>query len=225
MKIRSITDVITNSSTEVFCYRIDDPVYQEIQKAIPWLDWDEFKTEDDIKKLVMDPDYWGMYWYDHVQCDHGPEEAKPFYDIMANYEFKEAIEGKKSPDEIWEFVKGFYLDGLLGKAISSIENDCISDTQYQEIEDFLGKKYEEKLHTHLSQFVPGDILEVDLRWPLSNGNQTVLIKKTTDKEYDVIKESWEEAGVFKDYNPEIIDGDDWVHLILPLTTRKHEDKK
>jgi hypothetical protein len=60
---------------------------------------------------------------------------------------------------------------------------------------------------------------------LSNGNQTVLIKKTTDKEYDVIKESWEEAGVFKDYNPEIIDGDDWVHLILPLTTRKHEDKK
>jgi hypothetical protein len=122
-------------------------------------------------------------------------------------------------------VKGFYLDGLLGKAISSIENDCISDTQYQEIEDFLGKKYEEKLHTHLSQFVPGDILEVDLRWPLSNGNQTVLIKKTTDKEYDVIKESWEEAGVFKDYNPEIIDGDDWVHLILPLTTRKHEYKK
>jgi len=225
MKIRSITDVITNSSTEVFCYKIDDPEYQEIQKSIPWLSWNEFKTEEDIKELIMDPDYWGLSWTDSVQNDHGPEEAVPLYDIMANYEFKEGIKDKKTPDEIWEFIKGFYIDGLIGKAVATFENDCISHTQYQEVEDFLNKKYKEKLEKHLSQFVPGDILEVDLRFPLRNGNKTVLIKKTTDKEYDMIKESWESAGVFEDYDPKIAEGSDWVHLIRPMTTRKHEDKK
>lgn len=225
MKIRSITDVITNSSTEVFCYRIDDPVYQEIQKAIPWLDWDEFKTEEDIKKLVMDPNYWGLSWTDSVQNDHGPEEAVPFYDIMANYEFKEGIKDKKTPDEIWEFIKGFYLEGLIGKAVATFENDCISHAQYQEIENFLNKKYKEKLDAHLSQFVPGDILEVDLRCPLRNGNKTVLIKKITDKEYDMIQESWESAGVFEDYDRGSIEKDGWTYLIRPLTTRKYEDKK
>ena len=127
MKLRSITDVITNSSTEVFCYKLDDPEYQEIKRDIPWLYWTEFKTEDDIKKLVMAPDYWGLSWTDSVQCDHGPEEALPLYDIMANYEFKEGLEGKKTPDEIWEFIKGFYIEGLIGKAVASFENDCMSD--------------------------------------------------------------------------------------------------
>ena len=144
---------------------------------------------------------------------------------MANYEFREGIKDKKTPDEIWEFIKGFYLDGLLGKAVTAFENDCISSRHHQQISDFLDKKYKEKLEKHLSQFVPGDILEVDLRHPLRNGNKTVLIKKTTDKDYDVIKESWESAGVFEDYNPEIIEGSDWTYLILPLTTRKYEDKK
>jgi len=226
MKLRSITDVITNSSTEVFCYKIDDPEYKEIQRDIPWLYWEEFKTEEDIKKIVMDPDYYGLSWDDgSIQNDHGPEKALPFYDIMSNDEFREGIKGKKTPDEIWEFVKGFYLEGLLGKAVAVFDNDCISDSQYQDIEDFLDRKYKEKLSAHLSQFVPGDVLEVDLRYPLSNGNKTVLIKKTTDKEYEAIKESWEEVGVFKDYDPEIIEGSDWPCLILPLTTRKYEDKK
>ena len=225
MKIRSITDVITNSSTEVFCYRLDDPEYQEIKKAIPWLYWDEFKEEEDVKKLVMDKDYWGVPWTNGVQNDHGPEEAVPLYDIMADYEFKESIKDKKTPDEIWEFIKGFYLGELIGKAVATFENDCISHSQYQEVEDFLDKKYKEKLEAHLSQFVPGDILEVDLICPLRNGNKTVLIKKTSDKEYDMIKESWEAAGVFEDYDPKIADGSDWAHLTRPMTTRKYEDKK
>lgn len=225
MKIRSITDVITNSSTEVFCYKIDDPEYQEIQKSIPWLSWSEFKTEEDIKELIMDPDYWGLPWTDSIQNDHGPEEAVPFYDIMANYEFKEGIKDKKTPDEIWEFIKGFYIDGLIGKAVATFENDCISHSQYQEIENFLNKKYKEKLEAHLSQFVPGDVLEVDLRCPLRNGNKTVLIKKITNKEYDMVQESWESAGVFEDYDRGSIEKDGWTYLIRPLTTRKYEDKK
>lgn len=224
MKLRSVTDVITNSSTEVFCYKIDDPEYQEIKTAIPWLYWDEFKTEDDIKEMVMDPSYWGIPW-GNPQNDHGPEQALPIYDIMADYGFKEGIEGKKTPDEIWEFIKEFYIDGILGKAVASFENDCISDSQYRDIENFSNRKYNEKLDAHLSQFVPGDILEVDLLFPLSNGNKTVLIKKITDKEYDAIEDAWEKAGVFKDYDRSIIEGSEWARLIRPLTTRKYEDKK
>ena len=224
MKLRSISDVITNSSTEVFCYKIDDPEYQEIQKAIPWLYWNEFNTEEDIKKLVMDPNYWGLPWTDGVQCDHGPEEAVPFYDIMANYEFKERLKDKKTPDEIWEFIKGFYIEGLIGKAVSAFENDCIPGTQYQEVSDFLDRKYKEKIEAHLSQFMPGDILEVDLLYPI-DGNKTVLIKKTTNDEYDVVKESWEEAGILKYYDPKIFEGSDWACLIRLITARKYEDKK
>jgi hypothetical protein len=225
MKLRSITDVITNSSTEVFCYKLDDPEYQEIKKELKWLDWDEFRTEDDIKKLVMNPDYWGLPWTDGVQNDHGPEEALPFYDIMANYEFREGLEGKKTTDEIWDFIKEFYLGGLLGKAVAYFSNDCMSDGQYQEMKDFLNRKYKEKLEAHLSQFVPGDILEVDLWYPLVNGVRTVLIKKTTDKDYDMVKESWEDAGVFKYYDRNLIEDTEWVHLICPMTARKYETKK
>jgi hypothetical protein len=225
MKLRSITDVITNSSTEVFCYKLNDPEYQEIKKELKWLDWDEFRTEDDIKKLVMNPDYWGLPWTDGVQNDHGPEEALPFYDIMANYEFREGLEGKKTTDEIWDFIKEFYLGGLLGKAVAYFSNDCMSDGQYQEMKDFLNRKYKEKLEAHLSQFVPGDILEVDLWYPLVNGVRTVLIKKTTDKDYDMVKESWEDAGVFKYYDRNLIEDTEWVHLICPMTARKYETKK
>jgi hypothetical protein len=225
MKLRSITDVITNSSTEVFCYKINDPEYQEIKKDVPWLPWTEFKTEDDIKNLVMDPDYWGLPWAGGVQCDHGPEEALPIYDIMANYEVRETLKGKKTPDEIWEFVKEFYIEGLIGKAVSSFENDCISHDQYQEMNNFLNRKYSEKLEKHLSQFVPGDILEVDLRSPLKNGNKTVLIKKVADKKYDIVKESWESTGIFKYYSPEIVSKSNWIYLVELLTARKYENKE
>jgi hypothetical protein len=101
----------------------------------------------------------------------------------------------------------------------------MSDSQYQEMEDFLNRKYKEKLEAHLSQFVPGDILEVDLWHPLVNGVRTVLIKKTTDKDYDMVKESWEDAGVFKYYDRNLIEDTEWVHLICPMTARKYETKK
>lgn len=223
MKIKSITDVITNSSTEVFCYRIDDPEYKEIQKAIPWLNWHEFKTEEDIKNFVMDPNYYEIPWNSYsVQVDHGPEEAVPSCDIMSIWEFRENIKDKKTPDEIWEFIKSFYVEALLGKAVSYFANDGVSSSLYQNVSDFLDLKYKEKLEKHLSQFKIGDILEVDLVYPLTSGAKSVLIKKTSDTTYEPVKESWESAGVFKVYDPKIMDKD-WIYLIKPITTRKREN--
>ena len=223
MKIKSITDVITNSSTEVFCYKLDDPEYKEIQKAIPWLTWQEFKTEEDIKNFVMDSDYYGIPWDSYsVQKDHGPENATPSFDIMNVWEFKENIKDKKTPEEIWEFIKDFYVEALLGKSVAYFCNEGMSSNMYKNVTDFLDLKYKEKLEKHLSQFKVGDILEVDLVYSLNNGTKTVLIKKVSDTSYEPIKEAWESAGVFKVYDPKVLDKD-WVYLIKPITTRKYEN--
>ena len=50
MKIKSITDIITNSSSEVFCYKIDQE-YEDLKKAVPEMEFTEFRTLDDIKKI------------------------------------------------------------------------------------------------------------------------------------------------------------------------------
>ena len=223
-KIKSITDVITNSSTEVFCYKLDDPEYERIKKAIPWLYWDEFRTEEDIKKIVMDPDYYELPWLSGVQCDHGPEDSEPVYDIMSEWSFREHIKDKKTPDEIWEFIKSFYMN-LLGKAVCCFENDCISNDQYEDVSGFLGDIHREKVEKILDSFKPGDIIEAELLCPLISNGKTgpILIKKVTDTEFDLIPESWEEFGVFKEYDKDKVINGDWSNMIRLETLRLHEE--
>ena len=62
---------------------------------------------------------------------------------LANYDFVNIVKNelKKSFDETWEFVKSCYLP-LIGYAIFMVEDNCLSDSQFLELEricDFKSK--------------------------------------------------------------------------------------
>ncbi len=174
-KVLSRTDVITNSSTEVFCYKLSDPEYTRIKSEIPWLSWTEFKTESDIRDFVMSPDYHG---FPDAQVYHGPENIAPDYDALEDYGFREFLE-TKDPSESWEFLKSGYMN-LLGYSIASFDNDCISSKYLQEVWDFLGKIQTEKVLAYMSQFPDGTILKA----PVIYGQDLyVVFRKDSDTEY------------------------------------------
>ena len=95
MKIKSITDIITNSSSEVFCYKIDQE-YEDLKKAVPEMEFTEFRTLDDIKKFVTSKVYYGWCFSGWgVQCSNGedyiPEPDHDFY----NSDYEDFIEKLK----------------------------------------------------------------------------------------------------------------------------------
>ena len=84
MKIKSITDIITNSSSEVFCYKIGQE-YKDLKKVIPEMEFTEFKTLEDIIKFVTSEDYYGWEFSDsEIQCSNWEENVpEPDYDFYS----------------------------------------------------------------------------------------------------------------------------------------------
>ena len=113
IKIQSISDVITNSSTEVF---ISVP-NEELMKILEdWGIWYKcYTTEEELRKAVEE-DPWD---FDEITT-HNP---------YGTYTLMEELREMKSPDSIWEFFKQFYI-GLLGKIIVDVDRDYLSQKQY-----------------------------------------------------------------------------------------------
>jgi hypothetical protein len=84
MKIKSITDIITNSSSEVFCYKIDQE-YEDLKKAVPEMEFIEFRTLEDIRKFITSDDYYGWEFSGcEIQCSNGEENVpEPEYDFYS----------------------------------------------------------------------------------------------------------------------------------------------
>ena len=106
IKIKSVTDVITNSSTEVFL----------------------LKNTNALKEYLSDCYEGNSYKYEYLSnfLDSNP---------LANYDFIYMVRDnlKKSFDETWEFVKSCYLP-LIGYAVITAEDDCLSDMQSMELD-------------------------------------------------------------------------------------------
>lgn len=111
--IQSFSDIITNSSSEVF---ISAP-NEELMKILKdWGIWYKcYNTEEELRKAVEE-DPWD---FDEITT-HNP---------YGTYTLMEELREMKSPDSIWEFFKQFYI-GLLGKIIVDVDRDYLSQKQY-----------------------------------------------------------------------------------------------
>ncbi len=111
--IQSITDIITNSSTEVFLLNLEDA--EQFEKDYDYRKgyFDEFKTIEDVRKYVEKDD-----------C----EELDAFmeYNPYCSWNAGNVIsvmkeKANKTDDQIWDFFKDLYV-GLVGKAILVCDN-------------------------------------------------------------------------------------------------------
>ena len=111
--IQSFSDIITNSSSEVF---ISAP-NEELMKILKdWGIWYKcYNTEEELRKAVEE-DPWD---FDEITT------YNPYY----NYNLMEELREMKSSDSIWEFFKQFYT-GLLGKVIVDVDRDYLYRKQY-----------------------------------------------------------------------------------------------
>lgn len=111
--IQSFSDIITNSSSEVF---ISAP-NEELMKILEdWGIWYKcYTTEEELRKAVEE-DPWD---FDEITT------YNPYY----NYNLMEELREMKNSDSIWEFFKQFYT-GLLGKVIVDVDRDYLYRKQY-----------------------------------------------------------------------------------------------
>lgn len=127
LKIKSITDVITNSSTEVFLLK-NTNAFKELNDSLRSLKADYiFDSEEGLKEYLSDAYNDVYYKYDYLSSflDSNP---------LANYDFVNIVKNelKKSFDETWEFVKSCYLP-LIGYAVISVEDSYLSDSESLEL--------------------------------------------------------------------------------------------
>jgi hypothetical protein len=111
--IQSFSDIITNSSSEVF---ISAP-NEELMKILKdWGIWHKcYNTEEELRKAVENTPY---------DFDEITSSCNPYYNFTMIEDLKEI----KSADEIWEFFKSFYID-LIGKIIVDVDRDYLYTKQ------------------------------------------------------------------------------------------------
>lgn len=114
VKIQSISDVITNSSSEVYLMAVTDK-FRESFKGFEGYFRAMFLTEEDIKKYLLEKSIWEIEEeLDNVDIiNHNP---------LANYELIDTLEDiGKTKEEIVEFFFPIYKP-LLGYAIWTQED-------------------------------------------------------------------------------------------------------
>ncbi len=125
IKIQSVSDIITNSSSEVFVKKIDEfGILDEILEAVGVKDdFIYFRTEEDIENWFMSIKDEDIYWdgenYEIL------EEAGVYEDICVE-EYDETtgeFVKKLSKEEQWEIAKGRLICCLLGNAVCYGDRD------------------------------------------------------------------------------------------------------
>jgi hypothetical protein len=125
IKIQSVSDIITNSSSEVFVKKIDEfGILDEILEAVGVKeDYIYFRTEEDIENWFMSIKDEDIYWdgenYEIL------EEAGVYADICEERydETTDEFVKKLSKEEQWEIAKGRLICFLLGNAVSYCDRD------------------------------------------------------------------------------------------------------
>ena len=105
--IQSFSDIITNSSSEVFVSSSSDELLQALKELN--IDYDCYHNEEELRKAVEE-NYWD---FDEIV------EFNPYREWW----FDE-IKSRKTCDELWDFFRIFYID-LIGKIIIDVDRDYL----------------------------------------------------------------------------------------------------
>lgn len=127
--IQSFSDIITNSSTEVFMVK-SSKTLEEFNESLTWQNFTIFNTEEDVKSYILKHSY-NLYKLDNFLEKNPLAEL----DYVLDEEFLKTI--GKTKDEIFEFFKKPYIDGLLGKAIYSFMDDCPYPKEVNDVVKFI----------------------------------------------------------------------------------------
>lgn len=107
--VQSFSDIITNSSSEVFVSEKSEELIKALETM--GIGYDCYETEEQLRKAVeADP-----YDFDElVDCNI-------YVNVMY---FIDKFHETKTDDEIWDFFKAFYTD-LIGKVIVEVDRDYL----------------------------------------------------------------------------------------------------
>ena len=105
--IQSFSDIITNSSSEVFVSSSSDELLQALKELN--IDYDCYHDEEELRKAVEE----NSWDFDEI-VEFNPYREWWFDDIKS----------RKTCDELWDFFKIFYTD-LIGKIIIDVDRDYL----------------------------------------------------------------------------------------------------
>jgi hypothetical protein len=105
--VQSFSDIISNSSSEVFVSTSSDELLQALKELN--IDYDCYHNEEELRKAV-EKDSW---CFDEI-VEFNPYREWWFDDIKS----------RKTCDELWDFFKIFYVD-LIGKIIIDVDRDYL----------------------------------------------------------------------------------------------------
>lgn len=105
--IQSFSDIITNSSSEVFVSTSSDELLQALKELN--IDYDCYHNEEELRKAVEE----NSWDFDEI-VEFNPYREWWFDDIKS----------RKTCDELWDFFKIFYID-LIGKIIIDVDRDYL----------------------------------------------------------------------------------------------------
>lgn len=112
--VLSISDVITNSSSEVFLFKANESL-KELEKAFPDVDFEYLRTEEEVKDFVF-----SLLKYD--EYDRLTSKILPTVPDWFIYDLPRYLETFQiSDDTAWELIKFPYLS-LIGKVIVDVHN-------------------------------------------------------------------------------------------------------
>ena len=170
IKIQSVSDIITNSSSEVFIEKIDSfGILDEILECLDMKDhYTYFCTEEDIKNWFYGIKEEDLWWESDEQAIL--EEAEVYYDTFGFEKYNEdGEEIHLSRDEMWDNAKDKLIKYLLGNAVCFWDRDDMYDLwvhkKSDEIRQIRYKHYKENPETYSfeDRFVDwfGNILNID----------------------------------------------------------------
>lgn len=113
IQIQSFSDIITNSSSEVFVSASNEELLKILED---WgIEYKCYNTEEELRKAVEE----NPWDFNEITT----------YNPYNSYNLMEDLREIKSSDCIWEFFKQFYIE-LLGKIIVDVDRDYLYQKQY-----------------------------------------------------------------------------------------------
>ena len=107
--IQSFSDIITNSSSEVFVSESSEELINALNEL--GIEYDCYETEEQVREALE------MGWYNF-------DELVPLNIYRDIYYYIDELRKYKTDDEIWYFIKPFYKD-LIGKIIVDVDRDYL----------------------------------------------------------------------------------------------------
>ena len=123
--IQSFSDLITNSSSEVFVSVQNEDLINALKQMV--IDYDIYNNEESLRQAVED----NPWMFDEIVS------YNPYREFWID-----ELRGRKTDDELWDFFKSFYIH-LIGKVIIDVDRDYLYQ-QEDKHDIYLSKYIKEK---------------------------------------------------------------------------------